>query len=170
MIHGKLLVLKQKQFFETKDGVLRLLGPAGEAGKRLAREYKVLHIVDMDAKSGKGANFDIYDSLTSFVNIQVECAGNSALAKRLYGLGARVVIEAGDGLDRSVVRQNLTVLKTAEPGGEEAEKDLGLVKDVLVLGPTEGKLAAVKRAGKRVFIFSEGPGGGPGKGVFCVIE
>lgn len=166
MIRGKLVVLKQKQFFERKGGVLRLLGPAGEAGKKLAKEYKVLHIIDMDAGSGKGANFDIYDSLTSFVNIQVECSGNSALAKRIYGLGGRVVIEVGDGIDRKLVKPNLTILKTAEPGGEEAEKDLGLVKDVLVLGSTEEKLAMVKKAGKRAFVLSEGPG----RGVFCIIE
>jgi uncharacterized protein related to proFAR isomerase len=73
MIRIPLVYLKDKQFYVKQKGVLRILGNAVEIAKELGSRYRLLHIVDLDLKKGSTANFDIYDKLTYFVNIQVEC-------------------------------------------------------------------------------------------------
>ena len=69
------MIVKDKQAFMQKDGMMRLIGkPIDVAKKWRDQGCKLIHIIDSDAQKGMTTNLDIYDNLTYFVNVQVECA------------------------------------------------------------------------------------------------
>ena len=58
---------------------------------RLSKKYKLIHIIDEDAKKGKRSNFPVYDKATYHINIQVEGAKQN-LYGPLRALHVRVVV------------------------------------------------------------------------------
>jgi len=99
MIRIPLVYLKDKQFYVKHKRILRLMGNAVETAKRLSREYRLIHIVDLDLKNGSTANFDTYDKMTYFVNIEVECIENKGFVERLLKLKSRAVLDLPTKLD-----------------------------------------------------------------------
>lgn len=133
------IYLKDKQAFAKSEGVMRLLGPAVECIKNLAKRYKLFHIVDLDLKKGNAANFDIYDKLTYFTHIQVECENEEA-ADRLVRIMARVVVRLPTTLQLEKLNKKLLVgeisdIDTKNMGTEnlkELEKQIEMVGDIII--------------------------------------
>nr|QNO54469.1 hypothetical protein FMKGKFDM_00002 [Methanosarcinales archaeon ANME-1 ERB7] len=91
MLRIPVIYVRGKQAFSKKEGILRLLGkPTGVARDFAEEGRKLIHIIDKEAR-GTSPNFDVYDSLTTFMHIQVEC-GSETFAKLLVGIKARAVV------------------------------------------------------------------------------
>ena len=98
-----LIYLRGKQLFAKDAGVMRLVGKPTDVAKKLSeKEYKLLHIIDLDSSGSISPNFDVYDDLTSFINIQVECSKGQMkieFAKSLTAIKSRVVIKLPASFD-----------------------------------------------------------------------
>ena len=145
-----LIYIKDKQAFRKEGNILRFIGSPVELAKKFKKEgYRLIHIVDMDALSGSSTNLDMYNSLTYVINVQVECAPDDALVKKLLSLKCRVVLPPSK-LDLSEIREKrLLVAKVSKPA------DVGAFHDVVVEDATDdfvGKFAAM---GKRVMIYEK---------------
>jgi hypothetical protein len=94
LIKGLYLYLKDKEFYlEHKEGILKKLGNIGVIRDLIKRNnnIKLLHIIDQDLNRGTIKNFDLYDSLTTFIHVQVETS-NLNFAKKLQSINVRTVI------------------------------------------------------------------------------
>ena len=128
-----LIYLKDKQVFVKKEGVMRLLGRPVETAKKLKGQgYVLLHIVDLD--SNTETNFDVYDKLTYFINIQVECGKKEHFIKRLLEVNARVVIDLPTeiNLEKYKAKKRLLVGKIGRNYQGTAEK----VHDIILSEPS----------------------------------
>src|SRR5512135_2780469 len=95
---------------------MRLLGKPLDAARRMKDEgSRLIHIVDVDAINGLPTNMDIYDGLTYFINIEVECAPKDAFVKKLLSIKARVVLPP-DSLDLSKIREKKLLVAKIPPG------------------------------------------------------
>lgn len=148
MLKIPVVYLKDKQAFEKKSGSLRLLGNAVEIARGLSKKYKLLHIVDLDLKNGSITNFDIYNKLTYFINIQVECDDESA-AKRLLGINARIVLQLPTNLPLEKWGAHEKLLVGIVRSNENADK----VHDVIIANPTEEKIEKYNKEGKRILVY-----------------
>lgn len=100
-----IIYVKEKQAFRKDGGILRFLGRPVDVAKKLKDEgYKLIHIVDLDALALLSTNLDVYDSLTYFINVQVECGPDDRLVKKLLSLKCRVVLLPSE-LDLSQLRE-----------------------------------------------------------------
>ena len=151
-----LFYVKDKQAFRTREGSLRLLGKPIDIAKRLKNDgFRLIHIVDLDALKGLSTNLDIYDSLTYFINVQVECAPVDALVKKLLLFRCRVVIPPS-GLDLSKIREkNLLVARVSKDNPVED------FHDVLIENSDDKLVKKFKQKGKRVIIFEKDRGKEP---------
>lgn len=145
-----LIYIKDKQAFRKEDNILRFIGSPVELARRFKKEgYRLIHIVDLDALSGSSTNLDMYNSLTYIINVQVECAPDDELVKKLLTLKCRVVLSPSK-LDLSEIREKrLLVAKVSKPA------DVRAFHDVVVVDATDefvGKFAAM---GKRVMIYEK---------------
>jgi len=126
-----LIYLKDKQAFVKKDGVMRFIGKPLDIAKKMKGEgHILLHIVDLDETE---SNFDIYDKLTYFINIEVECGENEHLIKRLLEINARVVVILPSKLDLKKYNKRLLVGKI----NTEYEGNAEDVHDIILEKPTE---------------------------------
>ena len=146
MLEVPILYLRDKQAFKKTNGTLRILGNAVEVAKKLGEKYKLLHIIDLDLKKGSTANFDIYDKLTYFTNIQVECE-NEIAAERLLELKARIVLQLPTKLPLEKWNKRLLV------GIVTGKEDAGKVHDVILKNPTKENIEKYK--GNRIMVFEE---------------
>ena len=98
------IYLKDKQVYSSPN-LLKRLGKPTNVAKEIAKEgYKLLHIVDLDLLHGMSTNLDVYDKLTYFINVEVECAFTSAslpqtqttAIMKLLTLKCRVVLKVTD--------------------------------------------------------------------------
>ncbi|MEM2908593.1 MAG: hypothetical protein QW590_03550 [Candidatus Bilamarchaeaceae archaeon] len=140
------IYIKDKQAFEKYAGTLRLLGSAPEIARELSKKYRLLHVVDLDLKGGSLANFDIYDKLTYFIHIQVECSNESA-ARRLLQLNARIVVELPTKLPLEEWNKRLLV------GIVSGDEDAALVHDVIIRNPSKEKIDKYRSQGKRIMLY-----------------
>jgi len=100
-----IIYVKEKQAFRKEGGILRFLGKPIDVARKLKDEgYRLIHIVDLDALALLSTNLDIYDALTYFVNVQVECAPDDTLVKKLLSLKCRVVLAPSE-LDLSQLKE-----------------------------------------------------------------
>ncbi len=136
--------MRDKQFYAKQKGVLRLLGNAVEIAKRLSGKYELLHIIDLNLQKGDTANFDVYDKLTYFIHIQVECE-NEKMAERLLEIKARVVLKLPTKLPIEKWNERLLVGVVSEK--EDAEG----VHDVILENPTKEKMEKYRE--KRIMVF-----------------
>ncbi len=140
MIKIPLIYLKDKQAFAKRNGVMRLLGNPVEIARRLKGEgYILIHIVDLDAKEGMETNFDVYDKLTYFINIEVECGEREHFIERLLGIKSRVVLELPTKIDLKKWEEHkrLLVGKIGKNYTGNAEE----VHDLILEEPTERLLS-----------------------------
>lgn len=127
-----IIIIKDKQAFSKKDGFLTLLGSPVDVVKGLFQDgYKLVHIIDENALKGFSTNFDVYDKLTFFVNIEVECQPKQDLIKKLISLRSRVVIPPGI-IDVSGFEEKLLVAKISSQCEEPVDNfhDLFLVDEI----------------------------------------
>ncbi len=88
------IYLKDKQAWKKEKGIMQIMGKAVDVCKNLAKEqYKLVHILDMDAKKGMYTNSDVYDTLTYFIHVQVEGFLEEKIIDKLLSYDVRVVIE-----------------------------------------------------------------------------
>ncbi len=144
MIRIPLLYVRDKQFYVKQNGILRLLGNAVEVAKKLGGQYTLLHLIDLNLKKGNVANFDVYDKMTYFVHIQVEC-DNEKMAERLLKIKARVVLHLPTELP--IEKWNERLLVGIVTGSEDASG----VHDVILKNPTKEKTKKYKK--KRIIVF-----------------
>lgn len=145
-----LIYLKDKQFFVKKEGTMRLLGRPVETAKKLKEQgYILLHIVDLDAKTE--TNFDVYDKLTYFINIQVECGKNENLIKRLLDVNARVVVDLPTeiNLEKYKEKRRLLVGRIGKNYQGNAEN----VYDVILAKPSSDLFSKFRN--KRLIVYED---------------
>ncbi|HID72762.1 TPA: hypothetical protein EYP38_02365 [Candidatus Micrarchaeota archaeon] len=91
MLRIPVIYVRGKQAFSKEEGILRLLGKSADVARDFAEQgVKLIHIIDEEARD-TSPNFDVYDSLTTFMNIEVECRTKS-FAMRLVAIKARAVV------------------------------------------------------------------------------
>jgi len=144
--------LKDKQAFTKSDGITKLLGNPIIVAKDYAKKgIKLIHIIDEDAKRGFSTNLDIYDKLTYFINIQVECGDHEGMIEKLIGLKARVVIRLPAKLDlkkwKDKERLLVGIIDKDYKGKAEG------VHDVIIEQADEESIKKFKDLGKRVIAF-----------------
>jgi len=143
--------IKDKQAFAD---MLSLLGKPVDVAKKMKEEgYKLIHIIDMDALSGMPTNLDIYDNLTYFINVQVECAPNDKIVKKLLSLKCRVVLDPSKlysskpGLS-AIREKNLLVAKVQR----DCALPLDDFHDVVIEKADDDSVARFAALGKRVIV------------------
>ncbi|MEW6722002.1 MAG: hypothetical protein AB1324_01955 [Candidatus Micrarchaeota archaeon] len=144
------IFLKDKQAFSSVGGRMRLLGKPIDVARGLKEEgFVLIHITDMDALKGQPTNLDVYDALTFFINVQVECAPRDEIVKKLLSLKCRVVLPPDSPLGVSGYREKkLLVARIPKGYGGDAEGFHDVILD-------EADPASVKRfesLGKRIII------------------
>jgi hypothetical protein len=147
-----LIYVREKQAFRKDDGAMRLLGKPVDVAKRLKEQgHKLLHIVDQDALKGLSTNLDIYDALTYFINVQVECAPDDTLVKKLLSLKCRVVLQPS-GLDLSGIKERKLLVARIRRG---SEKPLDDFHDVIIEDADDASVKRCRSLGKRVMVFEK---------------
>lgn len=84
-------ILKDKQAFDS-DGLSLVGEPVAHTKNLFDEGFKLIHICDTAAMKGVSTNMDVYDKLTYFVNIQVECSPKKDLLSKLVSKRSRIVI------------------------------------------------------------------------------
>jgi len=145
-----LIYIRDKQAFRKEGGRLRMAGkPISIAKKLKDGGAKLIHVVDLDALKGSSTNLDIYDKLTYFINVEVECAPQEELVKSLLTLKCRVVLSPG-GLDLSKIREKgLLVAKLQK----DFRGSVGDFRDVILEGPDRESLKRFSSLGKRIIVY-----------------
>ena len=168
MIRVKLVILKDKQFFEEKEGSLCVVGkPLAVAQKLKDEGFELLHIIDTDALRGNTTNFDVYDRVTYILNVQVECAQLVHLIEKLLAVKIRVIISLPTPLDLKHFEKEKRLLVgkiSADYEGNTAE-----VSDVLIENATPELIQKYKKSGKRIIVYKKDYNKQMEKSVFAVI-
>jgi uncharacterized protein related to proFAR isomerase len=154
MLKIVLFHVKDKQAFVKLSGVPRFAGNPVEVGKKLKDEgCKLIHIIDEDALKGMTKNLDVYNALTFFINVQVECAPQEEIVKKLLSLRCRVVLPPDADIS-DYEEKNLLVAKLPDDykgdakgfndvivsSEDQAKRMLSLKKRVMMLGESKQKL------------------------------
>jgi uncharacterized protein related to proFAR isomerase len=148
--------VKDKQAFTDKGGMMRLIGKPIDVAKRWKEEGCVLiHIVDTDAIKGTSTNLDIYDNMTYFVNIEVECSPLPAIVTKLLTLKCRVVLPPSAGLSVSGMAERKLLVAKIPSGMEASEKDLENFHDVVLEDSDDVSVRRYRGFGKRVIIYEK---------------
>lgn len=146
-----LFYVKDKQAYKKGEGTLRSIGNPSQIARKLAESgAKLIHIVDLDALRGSSSNLDIYDGLTYFVNIEVECTEDEKLVEKLLSKKSRVVIAlpAKTALSRWEKNERL-VVGIAEP---DYRGDAEGAHDIIIKSATDSEVERFSKLGKRVIV------------------
>jgi uncharacterized protein related to proFAR isomerase len=145
-------IVKDKQAFRKDEGRLRQIGSPTQIVRKLADSgAKLIHIIDMDAKKGITTNMDIYDKLTYFVNIEVECSEKADMIERLIHVKARVVLELSTKRDllKWKEHERLMVGMVKPDYSQDAEG----VHDVIIEDANNATIERFDKLGKRIIVF-----------------
>ena len=159
-----LIYLKDKQAFTKQDGPMRLLGKPQDVAKSLHEGgCMLIHFVDMNALAGASTNFDVYDGLTYFINVEVECAPRAELVHKLLSIKCRVVLPPADskgGMDVTEMREKKLLVAKIPPGykGEAAG-----FHDVILEEADKAGVERFASLGKRVIIYDKDKGKAKGR-------
>ncbi|MFH1521314.1 MAG: hypothetical protein ABID61_06730 [Candidatus Micrarchaeota archaeon] len=148
MLKIPLFYLRDKQLFTKKEGKIRFVGKPLDVAKELKKDYKLLHFVDMDALSGRNTNLDVYNGLTYFINVQVECAPKTDIINKLLTLKCRVVLLPTAELDISL-NPNLMVAKITSDYTGDADG----FRDVILENYDELNAKKFQKLGKRIIVY-----------------
>lgn len=147
-----IIYVKEKQAFRKEGGVLRLLGKPVDVARKLKDDgYKLIHIVDLDALAMLSTNLDVYDALTYFINVQVECAPDDRLVKKLLSFKCRVVL-APSGLDVSQLKEKKLLVAKITKDSVESVDDF---HDVIIEDADNEIVKKFSSLKKRVIIFDK---------------
>jgi len=151
MIKIAQIIVKDKQAFSRSGGVLRFLGSAVDIAKKIKEEgFKLIHVIDEDALSGSSTNLDVYDTLTCFINVQVECAPKEEMIKKLLSLRCRVVLSPDADVSKYSEKNLLVAKVKADYSG-----NLDGFPDVILEDADESSIQKFSKLGKRLIIYSE---------------
>ncbi len=152
MLKIPLLYIKDKQVFRKEGGIMRLIGKPQDVAKDLKEKYKLIHFVDMDALSGLNTNLDVYNGLTYFINVQVECAPRMEMITKLMVLKCRVVLPPStEFVLGGLLNTNLLVAKV--PKGYKGNADH--FRDVILEEYDEAEAGRFAGLGKRIITYEE---------------
>jgi hypothetical protein len=141
-----LIHIKDKQAFIKEGGILRFLGKPIDIAKEFKEEgYKLIHIIDEDALKGLSKNFDIYDALTFFINVQVECAPKRSMINKFLSMRCRVVLPHNADFS-GYKERNLLVARLPK---DHTEPFKGF-HDAII--EEERQIAPLLKAGKRIMV------------------
>ena len=169
MIRTKLVILKDKQLFESKEGSLRLIGKPLSIAQKLKDEgFVLLHIVDTDALRGNTTNFDVYDKLTYIMNAQVECAPTFHLIEKLVTVKVRVIIALPTLVDLKQLENKKRLLVGKIDAAYTG--DFNLVHDLIIENPSLLLIKKYKKEGRRIFIYKKDFTKEMEKFIFGIIE
>jgi len=146
-----LFYVKDKQAYKKAEGTLRSIGNPSQIARKLSESgAKLIHIVDLDAKKGSSSNLDIYDGLTYFVNIEVECSEDEKLVEKLLSKKSRVVITlpAKTALSRWEKNERLIV----GIAGPDYKGDAEGAHDIIIESAGDPEVERFSRLGKRVIV------------------
>ena len=149
MLDIPLVFIRHKQVF--REDMLTLLGKPVDVAKRLKEGgCRLIHVVDEDALSGNSSNLDIYDHLTYFINVEVECAPKEDIVRRLLSLKCRVVLSPPLPASLSGFREKkLLVAKVPRDYSGSLEG----FHDVIVADADDAAVARFAAMGKRVMVY-----------------
>lgn len=152
MMDVPLIYVKGKKAYRRTMGTLRPMGAAIKVAKRLRETLgaQLIHIVDLDALSGKKSNYDIYDHLTFIMYVQVEVRPDPKLVKPLLDMGVRVVVDLPTKLDLSMFEEKKRLLV-----GRITPRYRGSLDDVFDVyldGESGKKVAELIKKKKRVLV------------------
>lgn len=170
MLRAKILHLKDKQFFEMSNGVMRFIGKPTDVAKKLKEEdYDMIHIVDVDALHGLKTNYDVYNHLTFTINIEVECGDREDLLTNLLTVKSRVIINLPTKLDlKKFKEKKLLVGKiTATFDG-----DPSAVNDLIIENATDAVVIKFSKT-NRILVYKsdfDKLSEKAKKKIFCVIS
>lgn len=151
MLKAAFFYLKGKQFFTKQKGILCLAGKPVDVAKDLSKQgYKLLHIIDMDASGGNSPNFDVYDVLTQFINIQVECK-NKEFARKLIAMKSRIVVTFPTDFDLKQFSENKRLIVGKIDSYEKISED---VYD-LIIENADDKLVESLKTKKRIIVYEK---------------
>jgi len=147
--------IRDKQAFA--QDMLSSLGKPIDVAKRMKEDgFKLIHIVDLDALNGNSANLDIYDKLTYFINVQVECAPKDAIIKKLLSLKCRIVLDRAAPGFSLLKEKNLLVAKITSI--EDAKKngfDLSDFHDIILENASDEEIEKILSLKKRVLVLEQ---------------
>ncbi|NYZ60428.1 hypothetical protein H0O01_01890 [Candidatus Micrarchaeota archaeon] len=148
-----IILVKGKQAFKKSMGSMRLLGNAANLVKKLSEEYALFHIVDMDALNGNKSNFDLYDNLTYFTHVQVECKPDEKLIGALLAMEARVVVDLPSKLDfEKFGKKKSLLVGKVKPGFAEPFPP---IREILLDGKDDELAKRILSEDKRLFVLKE---------------
>jgi len=146
-----IIYVKDKQASRKDQGMLRLIGNPVFVARDMKQEgVKLIHIIDEDAKRGISNNLDIYDKLTFFINIEVECSENEMILGKLLEKKVRVVIKLPAKTDLSKWKGNERLLVGIAPSGYNG--DAQGVHDVIIEDADDKKVERYAALGKRIIV------------------
>ena len=144
--------VKGKQAFRKELGSLRLLGNAAQMVRKLSEEYSLFHIIDLDALKGNRTNFDLYDHLTYFTHVQVECRQEPRLISALLEMDVRLVIDLPTQLDLSRFQEKRNFLLGKVPAGYTGQLP---TREILLDGKDDELARRILSEDKRLFLKKE---------------
>ncbi|MFH1394449.1 MAG: hypothetical protein ABII71_03740 [Candidatus Micrarchaeota archaeon] len=152
MLRIPVIFIRGKQAFTKEGGILRLRGkPTDVAKEYAAGGRKLIHIIDKEARD-TSPNFDVYDSLTTFMNIQVECK-TKPFALGLIGIKGRVVVRLPSKfpLDDFSAHERLVVgvISGSYSGSVDG------VHDLIIEDADDSSIAKFCKTKKRLIVYME---------------
>jgi hypothetical protein len=149
-----IIFIKDKQAFSKHEGSLKIIGnPVFVAKDIAAKGTKLLHIVDEDAKKGLANNLDVYDKLTFFINIEMECGENEAIMKKLLNLKSRFVIRLPTKIDLLKLKKSERLLVGIIGSGYTGNAEG--VHDVIIENADDGEVERFAKLGKRIIVYEK---------------
>ncbi len=151
-----LLYMRDKQVFRKDGGALRFVGKPIDVVREFHKQgSKLVHFVDMDALLGSQMNLDVYNSLTFFINVQVECAPQEAIVRKLLSFKCRVVLPPT--FDATTMREErLLVAKIpAKYESDSFGQKLTGFHDVLLDNADIELVSKFLGLGKRVLVYEK---------------
>ena len=153
MMEAPIILVKGKQAFRRDMGSMRLLGNAANFIRKLSDEYALFHIVDLDALNGNKSNFDLYDNLTYFTHVQVECKPEEKLISALLQMEVRVVVDLPSGLDfEKFGKKKSLIIGKVKPGFSEPFPP---IREILLDGKDDELAKRILSEDKRLFVLKE---------------
>lgn len=155
MLRIRTMHVKDKQAFSDAGGTMRFLGKPIDIARRWKDEgCRLIHIVDVDAIKGTPTNLDIYDNLTFFVNVEVECAPQAQMVAKLLSLKCRVVLAptAESGVIASGMEEKrllVAIIRKSYKGDADG------FHDVILEDADERSVARFHALGRRVIIYQK---------------
>jgi phosphoribosylformimino-5-aminoimidazole carboxamide ribonucleotide (ProFAR) isomerase len=152
MLKIPLIYLKDKQAFRKEDGTLKIIGKPADLARDWKKEgVKLIHIIDMDAMNGNTTNFDVYDTLTYIMNVQVEGANTEKMIAKLLNVDARVIIELPTKLNLSKFSEKKRLMVGKITDAKDMSND---VYDIYYPGTDEKTAEKLLKTKRRIILTS----------------